>query len=419
MSKPATAVALEATPQPTGARSLSGVPISGRTVLIRADLNVPMKGRCVTDTTRIDRFAPTINRLAMQGARVIVMSHLGRPDGKPDPAYSLAPVAGALSAATGRPVTFIPACIGTAARSGVHTVPYGGIGMLENLRFHEQEEANDDGFARELATLGDVYVNDAFSCAHRAHASTHRIAQLLPSYAGPSMEMEIAALTLALERPERPMAALVGGAKVSSKIPVLEYLLPKVDVLIIGGGMANTFLLAQGRTIGRSLAEPGHMDTARRILASAASKGCEIVLPVDVVAADEFKAGARWRITDADAVPGDSMILDVGPRTVEELSRRLASVRTLLWNGPLGAFETEPFGAATFALARAARDRTALNELVTIAGGGDTVAALNAAGVKDDFTYVSTAGGAFLEWLEGKTLPGVEVLLGPQTIKES
>jgi phosphoglycerate kinase len=391
-------------------RSITQADVKDRTVLVRADLNLPTDGKVVTDFTRLERLAPTLQMLADSGARVVVISHFGRPEGRVDKAYSLRMMAEALGAALGRPVHFIDDCNGGTTALEVAAVPFGQIAVLENLRFHPGEEANDPEFARRLARLGDIYVNEAFSCSHRAHASLHALAELLPAYAGPSMMAELEALRVSLENPQRPVAALVGGAKVSTKLPVLENLLPRVDLLIIGGGMANTFLLALGQNTGKSLAEPNFADKARAILAAAEERGTTIVLPRDVTLGEAFRPNPRTWVEDADRLSGEGLILDIGPRSIEDLKARLAGCKTLLWNGPLGAFETEPFGRGTFEVARAAADLTKAGRLVSVAGGGDTVAALNAAGVAEDFTYVSTAGGAFLEWLEGKELPGVAAL---------
>ena len=388
----------------------AGLDVRGKRVLVRADLNVPVKDGRVTDATRLERLVPGLADLAARGARVILLSHFGRPKGGPDKENSLAPVAAILGKLLGKPVVLAPDCIGAAAVSTVDRMQSGDMVVLENTRFHAGEEKNDPAFSAELAKLGDLYVNDAFSAAHRAHASTAGLAALLPAYAGPLLMEEIGALRAALENPTRPTAAVVGGAKVSTKIPVLTNLMAKVDKLIIGGGMANTFLQAQGHNVGKSLAEPEFHDLARKIMAAAKSKGCEIVLPVDGVVATAFAAGAPSRVVDVASVPDDAMILDVGPQSVGHLIGVLAGCRTLLWNGPLGAFEIEPFGEGTFALAREAARLTKAGRLVSVAGGGDTVAALNAAGVTDDFTYVSTAGGAFLEWLEGRELPGIVAL---------
>lgn len=392
-------------------KTIDGVEVKGKRVLVRADLNVPVKGGKVTDATRIERLAPCIQDLAGKGAKVVLMSHFGRPKDGPDPEFSLKPVADKLADVLGRPVRFVSDCIGAEAEAAVAAMAAGEVAVLENLRFHKGEEKNDPEFVKALARMGDVFVGEAFSSSHRAHASVEGITHHLPSYAGPSMQAEIMALTAALEAPKRPTAAVVGGAKVSTKIPILTNLVAKVDKLIIGGGMANTFLLAQGVSIGKSLAEPDLTETAREIMAKAKAAGCEILLPVDGVVAGEFKEGAASKAVDIGAVPADQMILDVGPKSVAHLVGVLGSCRTLLWNGPMGAFEIAPFGTGTFALAREAARLTKAGQLVSVAGGGDTVAALNAAGVTDDFTYVSTAGGAFLEWLEGRELPGVVALM--------
>ncbi|WP_186388443.1 phosphoglycerate kinase [Stappia sp. TSB10P1A] len=384
--------------------------LSGRRALVRVDLNVPMDGSRVTDTTRIDRVLPTIRELADKGARVVLLAHFGRPKGAVVPQMSLAPVAAALSERLGRPVAFAADCIGAAAASVIDGLKDGDVALLENTRFHAGEEKNDGAFADALAALGDIYVNDAFSAAHRAHASTEGLARRLPAYAGRTMQAELEALASALTTPVRPVLAVVGGAKVSSKIDLLENLVKKVDLLVIGGGMANTFLAAQGKAVGKSLCEHDLADTARRIMDAAAAAGCEIVLPVDAVVAREFKAGAASETVAVDAVPEDAMILDVGPASVANVAAKIDAAATLVWNGPLGAFEIEPFDIATVAAARHAAGRSRDGSLTSVAGGGDTVAALNHAGVADDFTYVSTAGGAFLEWLEGKVLPGVVAL---------
>ena len=392
-------------------KSIANADVSGKRVLIRTDLNVPMSGGQITDATRIERLLPTFQDLLRRGAKVVILSHLGRPDGKPVAKYSLKPVAEKLSSLIGIQVFFGEDCIGPAAQALVDSLSSGQIAMLENLRYHEGEEKNDAGFAAELAKLGDIYVNDAFSVSHRAHASTEALARLLPAYAGPSMLAEIGALKLALDAPKRPVAAIVGGSKVSTKIDVLGHLAKKVDYLIIGGGMANTFLFAKGSAVGKSLHEPGAVSTVEDILGKAAEAGCKIVLPVDAVVAGELKANVETAVVPIGEVPADKMILDVGPASVKEFAQTIANCKTLLWNGPVGAFEIPPFGEATFELAREAAKLTQAGALITIAGGGDTVAALNAAGVTDKFSYVSTAGGAFLEWLEGRTLPGVAVLM--------
>ncbi len=393
------------------ARTLDSIDVNGKRVLVRGDLNVPMRNGVVSDATRIDRLAPTIIELADKGAAVIVMSHFGRPKGRRDETMSLRPLARLLGAVLGgRRVAFAEDCIGPAAESVVLALKPGEIALLENLRFHPGEEANDPDFARALAALGDIYVNDAFSTAHRAHASTEAIARLLPSAAGRLMQAELEALTLALEAPERPVAAIIGGAKVSTKLDLLGNLVDKVDVLAIGGAMANTFLYALGTDVGASLCETEMADTARGILARADDSGCEIALPSDAVIAREFKADAWSETVPIAAVPDGMMILDIGPASANALARRLGDCRTLVWNGPLGAFEIPPFDAATNMVARIAADLTRDGGLKTVAGGGDTVAALAHAGVLDEFSYVSTAGGAFLEWLEGRTLPGVAAL---------
>jgi phosphoglycerate kinase len=391
-------------------RTTAGVDVKDKRVLVRADLNVPVKDGNVTDATRVERLIPGLRDLAGRGAKVIVVSHLGRPKGRPDPAFTLRPVADKLGQLLGKPIEFANDCIGDSAKETVAAMRPGQIAVLENLRFHAGEEKNAPDFAKELAKLGDVFVGDAFSSSHRAHASTERITHYLPSYAGPLLMEEIDALRTALEKPQRPTAAVVGGAKVSTKICVLSNLVAKVDTLIIGGGMANTFLQARGIGIGKSLAEPDLHATAREVVAAAQANGCEIVLPFDGVVAKEFRAGTPSSVVDISQVAADVMILDIGPKSVAHLSGVLAGCRTLLWNGPLGAFEIEPFGAGTFALAKTAAAQTRSGRLVSVAGGGDTVAALNAAGVTHEFTYVSTAGGAFLEWLEGRELPGVAAL---------
>jgi len=391
--------------------NIANADVAGKRVLIRADLNVPMSGGQVTDATRIERLLPTFQDLLRRGAKVVILSHLGRPDGKPVAKYTLKPVAEKLSSLLGTQVFFGEDCIGPAANALVDGLSSGQIGMLENLRYHEGEEKNDASFAAELAKVGDIYVNDAFSVSHRAHASTEGLARLLPAFAGPSMLAEIGALKLALDAPQRPVAAIVGGSKVSTKIDVLGHLAKKVDYLIIGGGMANTFLFAKGSAVGKSLHEPGAVSTVEDILGKAAEAGCKIVLPVDAVVAGELKANVETAVVPVNEVPADKMILDVGPASVKEFAQTIANCKTLLWNGPVGAFEIPPFGEATFELAREAAKLTQAGALTTIAGGGDTVAALNAAGVTDKFSYVSTAGGAFLEWLEGRTLPGVAVLI--------
>ena len=389
-------------------RTLDGAAVSGRRVLLRADLNVPMKDGVITDPSRIEAVLPTIRELAGKGARVIVASHFDRPKGKVVPAMSLAPIAAAMGRALGSEVAFAPDCVGEAAARVVAAIAPGGVAVLENTRFHAGEEKNDPEFAKALAANADLFVNDAFSAAHRAHASTEGVAHLLPACAGRLMQAEIDALTRALESPMRPVAAVVGGAKVSTKLELLGNLVAKVDALVIGGAMANTFLAAQGRNVGRSLQEPELHGTARDILAAAAQRGCAVLLPVDAVVAAEFRAGAPSHVVAVDAVAPDAMILDIGPASVAALKAALAGWKTVVWNGPLGAFETPPFDAGTNAFAQA----VAAAPVLSVAGGGDTVAALKHAGVAGKFGYVSLAGGAFLEWLEGKTLPGVAVLMG-------
>ena len=391
-------------------RTLDGVEVSGKRVLLRADLNVPVRDGRITDLTRIERLTPTVRELADKGARVILCSHFERPKGKRVPGMSLAPVAQALGEVLGRPVRFAEDCVGEPAERAVQAMADGDVLVLENTRFHPGEEANDPAFAQALARLADLYVNDAFSAAHRAHASTEAVAHLLPSCAGRLMQAELEALDSALGNPQRPVIAVVGGAKVSTKLELLGNLSGKVDALVIGGAMANTFLAARGNPVGRSLQEAEMHETAREIAERARAAGCEIVLPVDAVVAREFKPNPPTETVNIHAVPDDAMVLDVGPNTVQHLRDRLPQFRTLVWNGPLGAFETPPFDAATVELARAVADATDAGALRGVAGGGDTVAALRHAGVLERMSYVSTAGGAFLEWLEGKTLPGVAAL---------
>ncbi|MBN2751375.1 MAG: phosphoglycerate kinase [Rhodospirillaceae bacterium] len=390
-------------------KTLDDMDVHGKRVFVRADLNVPIKDGKVTDLTRITRTARTICDLLEGGAAVILASHLGRPQGV-DPRLSLEPVVAPLSEVLGRDVGFAPDCIGPEVETMAAALRPGDVLLLENLRFHDEEEANDPAFADALCRLADVYVNDAFSSAHRAHASTEAMAHRLPCAAGRLMQAELDALAVVLDRPNRPVAAVVGGSKVSTKLNLLEHLVPKVDVLIIGGAMANTFLAAQGYGVGSSLCEHHMLDTARTVLKVADEQGCDVVLPVDVVVAPAFAEGAPATLVGVDAVPADQMILDIGPVSVRTVINRLAESRTLLWNGPFGAFEVKPFDAGTNAVARGAADLTEKGVLVSVAGGGDTVAALTVAGVVDDLTYVSTAGGAFLEWLEGKVLPGVAAL---------
>ncbi len=392
-------------------RTLDGLDARGKRVLLRADLNVPVRDGRITDLTRLERLTPTIRELADGGARVIVVSHFDRPKGRRVPEMSLGPVRVALEQVLGHPVHFADDCLGAVASDAVAALRDGEVLILENTRYHEGEELNDPEMARSLASLADIYVNDAFSAAHRAHASTEGVARHLPAHAGRLMQAELEALTLALENPERPVAAVVGGAKISTKLDLLGNIVGRVDLLVIGGAMANTFLAASGVDVGRSLQEADMHATARDIMARAVARGCEIVLPTDAVTATEFKANVPTRTVPVEAVPADAMILDAGPETVAALTARLPSLRTVVWNGPLGAFEIPPFDAATNALARAVADATRAGTLRSVAGGGDTVSALRHAGVVDDFSYVSTAGGAFLEWLEGKTLPGIQALV--------
>ncbi len=391
-------------------RTLDDLDPAGRRVLVRVDFNVPMKDGRVTDATRIERALPTIRALGERGARVILLSHFGRPKGECRPELSLQPVAAALEAALGAPVAFAADCIGATAEAAVAELSEGGVLLLENLRFHAGEEANDAAFAAALAALGDLYVDDAFSAAHRAHASVEALARRLPSAAGRLMQAELEHLARALENPQRPLAALVGGAKISTKLQLLGNLVERADLLIIGGGMANTFLAAAGVDVGRSLCEHDMAGTAREIMAKAKAQGCDIVLPTDALVAGALEAGVAAETVSVKAVPAGQMILDVGPATAAHLARRLEDCHSLVWNGPLGCFEVPPFDQGTTAVAQAAARLTREGRLLSVAGGGDTVAALAHAGVLDDFTYVSTAGGAFLEWLEGRTLPGVAAL---------
>jgi phosphoglycerate kinase len=390
-------------------RTLDGADLKGKRVLVRVDLNVPMENGRVADRTRLERVIPTIQEIADKGGKVVLLSHFGRPKGR-DAKQSLKPIAAALSDVLGRPVAFAEDCIGEAAAKAVASMKEGDILLLENTRFHAGEEKNDSGFAKALVKLGDVYVNDAFSAAHRSHASTEGLAHLLPAYAGRAMQGELDALAKGLEAPARSLVAVVGGAKVSTKIDLLENLVARVDALVIGGGMANTFLQAIDIGVGRSLAERDLGATARRIMEKARETNCAIILPVDAVVAGELKANAPHHTYGIDAIPSDGMILDIGAQSVDRVNAAINDAATLVWNGPLGAFEHVPFDQGTVAAARHAAARTRQGKLVSVAGGGDTVAALNHAGVAGEFTYVSTAGGAFLEWLEGKPLPGVEAL---------
>ena len=390
-------------------RTLDQVEVKGKRVLVRADLNVPVENGVVTDATRIDRLAPSITELADKLAKVILLSHFGRPKGR-DAKNSLKPVVAELAHVIKRPVKFADDCIGETAEQAVAELRPGNILCLENTRFYPGEENNDPEFAKALAKLGDIYVNDAFSVSHRAHASTEGLAHLLPAYAGRTLQTELDALVKALEHPDRPLTAIVGGAKVSTKLDLLGNLLRKIDVLIIGGAMANTFLLAQGKKVGKSLFEKDLVEIAKKILDEARANKRQIVLPVDAVVAEKYEAHAPSRVVDVDHVGDNDMILDIGPRSIEYAISELARSKTLVWNGPFGTFEIEPFDNGTDEVAEAAAELTQAGKLVSVAGGGDTVAALNAAGVAGRLTYVSTAGGAFLEWLEGKALPGVEIL---------
>ena len=390
-------------------RNLDDADVKGKRVLLRVDLNVPMQDGQVADASRIERNTATITEIADRGGKVILLSHYGRPKGR-DPKESLAPVATAVGKILKRPIAFADDCIGEAAEKAVTAMKPGDILCLENVRFHTGETKNDPEFAAQLAKLADIYVDDGFSVAHRAHASVEAIAHLLPAYAGRAMQEELNALERALTHPDRPVAAIVGGAKISTKLDLLGNLITKVDTLMIGGGMANTFLAAQGKPVGKSLCENDLIPTAKEILAKAKSLGREIVLPVDVVVAQKFAAHVPTKVVPVDQVGETDIILDIGPASIKHVIGVLSRVKTLVWNGPFGAFEVKPFDIGTVQVAQAAAELTAAGKLVSIAGGGDTMAALNVAAVTDRFTYVSTAGGAFLEWLEGKTLPGVEVL---------
>ncbi|HVX77689.1 MAG TPA: phosphoglycerate kinase [Bradyrhizobium sp.] len=390
-------------------RTLDDVDVKGKRVLLRVDLNVPMESGRVTDTTRLERVAPTITEIADKGGKVILLAHFGRPKGR-DAKDSLKPVAEALARIVKKPVAFAEDCVGEPAETAVAAMKDGDILCLENTRFHKEEEKNDPAFVDRLARLGDIWVNDAFSAAHRAHASTEGLGHKLPAYAGRTMQAELDALAKALEAPAKPVIAIIGGAKVSTKIDLLENLITKVDALVIGGGMANTFLHAQGVNVGKSLAEKDLAATALRIMEKADASNCAIILPVDAVVAFHFAANSPSHAYGLDAIPPEGMILDVGPRSSARIQAAIDDAATLVWNGPLGAFEMTPFDRGTVQAARHAAERTRAKKLISVAGGGDTVAALNQAGVAGDFSYVSTAGGAFLEWMEGKPLPGVEVL---------
>ncbi|NKN35546.1 phosphoglycerate kinase [Agrobacterium sp. a22-2] len=385
--------------------------IAGKRVLVRVDLNVPVTDGKVSDATRIERVAPTIRELSEKGAKVILLAHFGRPKGEVVADMSLEPIAHAVEEILDQAVAFASDCIGPVATDAIAKMQNGDILLLENTRFHKGEEKNTPEFTQALAANGDIFVNDAFSAAHRAHASTEGLAHHMPAYAGRTMQAELEALEKGLGKPTRPVVAIVGGAKVSTKIDLLMNLVKRVDALVIGGGMANTFIAARGTNVGKSLCEHDLADTAKQIMIEAATAGCAIVLPEDGVVAREFKAGAANEVVSINAIPADAMVLDVGPKSIEAINGWISKAATLVWNGPLGAFEIEPFDKATVAAARHAAERTKAGKLVSVAGGGDTVSALNHAGVADDFTYVSTAGGAFLEWMEGKDLPGVSVLI--------
>jgi phosphoglycerate kinase len=390
-------------------RTLDHADVKGKRVLMRVDLNVPYENGVVSDATRIERTAPSITELAAKGAKVILLSHFGRPKG-PNAKDSLKAVAAEVAHTIKRPIKFVPDCVGPEAERAVAAMHSGDIICLENTRFYPGEEANDPAFIAQLAKLGDLYVNDAFSVSHRAHASTEGLSHVLPAFAGRTLQAELEAFEKVLDKPGRPLVAIVGGAKISTKLDLLSNLLERVDVLIIGGAMANTFLMAQGKAVGRSLVERDLIDTAQKIMDQATANKRQILLPVDAVVAEKFEANAPSRVVDVDHIGPADMMLDIGPKSVEQVISVLARAKTLVWNGPFGAFEIEPFDNGTVEVAEAAAELTQAGKLVTVAGGGDTVAALNVAGVVDRLTYVSTAGGAFLEWLEGKPLPGVEVL---------
>jgi phosphoglycerate kinase len=391
-------------------RNLDDAPLAGARALVRVDFNVPMSDGAVSDDTRLRAAVPTIDRLSRGGAKVILLAHFERPKGKRVPAYSLAPIAGSLAALLGRPVTFVEDCVGDCVGDAIAAASAGDVLLLENVRFHAGEEANDAAFAAALAANADIYVNDAFSAAHRAHASTEGVAHVLPAYCGEAMRRELEALQAALGEPQRPVLGIVGGSKVSTKLDLLNNLVTKLDALAIGGGMANTFLFADGVDIGASLCERDMADTVRTIQASARLSGCELLLPLDVVVAEEVRPGVASHVRGLGEIDSRDRILDAGPQTVERLTQAMDKARTLIWNGPLGVFEIPPFDAATTAAARHAGALAKSGALVAVAGGGDTVAALNHAGAAGDFTFVSTAGGAFLEWMEGKALPGVAAL---------
>lgn len=391
-------------------RTLDDAELQGRRALVRVDLNVPMEDGQVSDDTRLRAAKPTVDKLRAGGARVILLAHFDRPKGKVVPSMSLKPIVGPLAKVLGLPVAFAEDCVGYEAREAINAMESGDVLLLENVRFHPGEEANDPEFARALAENGDLYVNDAFSAAHRAHASTEGLAHLIPAFAGEQMRLELTALDKALGRPERPVMGIVGGSKVSTKLELLSHLVTKLDKLAIGGGMANTFLFAQGHDVGASYCEKELADTAREIIRLAGQNNCKLFLPLDIVVAERLAPGAPARVREVGSIDDEERILDAGPKTVERLCRAMDNSKTLIWNGPLGVFEIPPFDKGTMTAARHAAKLAKAGKLVAVAGGGDTVAALNAAGVADDFTFVSTAGGAFLEWMEGKALPGVAAL---------
>lgn len=392
-------------------QSMKDLDLKDKTVLVRVDLNVPVQNKRVTDTTRIDRLKPTIDYLRKSDAKILILSHFGRPEGEQNPSMSLAFLVPVLKESWGCDIRFAQDCIGDKAQRLKDGLKSGEVGLLENVRFHKGEEKNDPEFIKQLAVLGDIYINDAFSAAHRAHASTEGLARMLPHAAGFLMEEELNALDSALGNPQKPVAAIVGGSKISTKLGVLNNLIEKVDFLVLGGGMANTFLFAKGANIGGSLCEENMKDEALSILSKAEKSGCEIILPLDFKVVKELASGAAYKIVSADQIPADQMAIDIGPASIKNISDKIGSCKTILWNGPMGVFEIKPFDEGTNALAEFAAKQTQSGKAVSVAGGGDTVSALENAGVYDQFTYVSTAGGAFLEWLEGKTLPGVKALL--------
>lgn len=391
--------------------TLDSIDVAGKVVLLRTDLNVPMEGGRITDATRLERSLPTIRELSKKKAKVVILSHFGRPEGRYVPSMSLAPLVDPLATALGHDVAFGVDCIGASARETIANLPLGGVALMENLRFHPEEESNDATFVAKLAGMGELYVNDAFSCSHREHASITGIPTIIPGVAGRLLAEEVTQLDALFSQAEKPIAAIVGGAKVSSKLELLEYLAKKVDFLIIGGAMANTFLSARGIHIGKSLYESKRVATAKKILKDAEILGCKILLPVDACVSDVLMPNAKGAIVDVSQVPKESMIIDIGPETLSTYGEALKQCKTAIWNGPVGAFETTPFDHGTVGVARLLAKFTKSGDLKTIAGGGDTVSAISHAGLTDEFTYLSTAGGAFLEWLEGKSLPGITVLM--------